>query len=123
MCPFVKGGLVFLLGLKAGLWRVFADVTEPLDRLPPGTAHGDIEWQSSFHISHRLAAREVLGRAVLAGDAAHIHSPVTARGMNLGIEDAYVFAECVVAALGGELSRLDDFGRLPRSTPQSGRPL
>jgi len=111
---FVKGGLVFLLGLRPGLWRVFGDVPDPLDRLPPGTVRGPCEWQSSFHISHRLASREVVGRVVLSGDAAHIHSPVAARGMNLGIEDAYVFAECAVGALAGRPGRLEDYGRMRR---------
>src|SRR3546814_4018092 len=32
------------------------------------------------------------GRAFLGGDAAHVHSPVGGRGMNLGIEDACAFA-------------------------------
>ena len=111
----VKRGLVFVLGLKRGLWRVFADVPEPLGRLPSGTVCGEPEWQTTFHISHRLAVREALGRVVLAGDAAHIHSPAAARGMNLGIEDAYVFAECAVEALGGKLERLGDYGRLRRT--------
>jgi 2-polyprenyl-6-methoxyphenol hydroxylase-like FAD-dependent oxidoreductase len=33
------------------------------------------------------------GRTFLAGDAAHIHSPVGGRGMNIGIEDAFVFTK------------------------------
>ena len=111
---FVKGGLLFLLGLKPGFWRVFADVPNPLDRLPPGTVHGEAAWQSNFHISHRLAAREAIGRVALAGDAAHVHSPVAARGMNLGIEDAWVFAECAADALQGKGGRLEDYGRLRR---------
>jgi 2-polyprenyl-6-methoxyphenol hydroxylase-like FAD-dependent oxidoreductase len=110
----VKRGLVFILGLRPGLWRVFSDVPDPLDRLPPGTTLGDTEWQSSFQISHRLSAKEVCGRVALAGDAAHIHSPVAARGMNLGIEDAFVFAECAAEALDGPSSRLTDYGRLRR---------
>lgn len=110
----VKRGLVFLLGLKPGLWRVFADVHEPLGRLPPGTVCGEAEWQTTFHVSHRLAAHEVRGHVVLAGDAAHIHSPAAARGMNLGIEDAYVFAQCAVEALSGKPGRLEDYGRLRR---------
>jgi 2-polyprenyl-6-methoxyphenol hydroxylase-like FAD-dependent oxidoreductase len=110
----VKHGLVFLLGLEPSLWRVFADVPNPLDRLPPGTTHGDAAWQTTFHVSHRLAARETIGRVALAGDAAHIHSPAAARGMNLGIEDAYVFAECASDALQGRWRRLEDFGRLRR---------
>ena len=48
----------------------------------------------------------------LAGDAARIHSPVGARGMNLGIEDAFVFAACAADLLGGEGDRLADYNRL-----------
>ncbi|HTH96421.1 MAG TPA: FAD-dependent monooxygenase [Stellaceae bacterium] len=109
---FVDGGLIFMLHIEDGVWRVFGDVTAPLEYLPVGTVKGEILWQSSFHISHRLAAAETAGRVALAGDAAHIHSPVAARGMNLGIEDAYVFAECVRDALGGDLSRIADYSRL-----------
>jgi 2-polyprenyl-6-methoxyphenol hydroxylase-like FAD-dependent oxidoreductase len=109
---FVDGGLVFLLGIRRGLWRVFSDVPEPLQRLPDGAVPGEIAWQSDFHISHRLAHHETVGRVALAGDAAHVHSPVAARGMNLGIEDAYVFADCARDALAGRWDRLEDYGRL-----------
>jgi 2-polyprenyl-6-methoxyphenol hydroxylase-like FAD-dependent oxidoreductase len=34
--------------------------------------------------------------------------------MNLGIEDAYVFAECAVPALQGQPGRLEDFGHMRR---------
>jgi 2-polyprenyl-6-methoxyphenol hydroxylase-like FAD-dependent oxidoreductase len=109
---FVRGGLVFLLGLRTGLWRVFGNVPDPLGCLPPRAQRGAIRWHSSFHISHRLAAREASGHVALAGDAAHVHSPVAARGMNLGIEDAYVFAACAVDALNGHQERPNDFHRL-----------
>lgn len=33
------------------------------------------------------------GNIFLAGDAAHIHSPLGGRGMNIGIEDVYVFTD------------------------------
>ena len=116
---FVKHGLIFLLALRPGLWRLFGDVPDLLDRLPPGTVRGEMVWQASFHISHHLVEREVQGRVVLAGDAAHIHSPVAARGMNLGIEDAFVFADCAVDALAGRMERLADYGRLRRPVHQS----
>jgi 2-polyprenyl-6-methoxyphenol hydroxylase-like FAD-dependent oxidoreductase len=107
-----EGGLVFLLALRPGLWRVIANLSDPLRRLPSGCRPGRVIWSSSFHVSHRLAARLVCGRAALAGDAAHLHSPIGARGMNLGIEDAYVFAACAADALAGRWERLDDYERL-----------
>jgi 2-polyprenyl-6-methoxyphenol hydroxylase-like FAD-dependent oxidoreductase len=109
---FVDGGLVFLLCIRDGVWRLFGDVPGLVGRLPPGTRAGEPVWQSAFHIAHRLAEREVDGRVVIGGDAAHIHSPVAARGMNLGIEDAYVFAACAADVLKGETTRLSDYGRL-----------
>ena len=109
---FVDGGLVFLMCIRDGVWRLFGDVTGLLGRLPPGTRAGEPVWQSAFHIAHRLAEREVDGRVVIGGDAAHIHSPVAARGMNLGIEDAYVFAACAADVLKGAPERLGDYGRL-----------
>ena len=53
-----------------------------------------------------------MGRVALAGDAAHIHSPVGARGMNLGIEDAYVYAACAQDVIKGRTGRLKDYSRL-----------
>jgi 2-polyprenyl-6-methoxyphenol hydroxylase-like FAD-dependent oxidoreductase len=112
---FVDGGLVFLMCIRDGVWRLFGDVPGLLGRLPPGTRAGEPVWQSAFHIAHRLAEREVDGRVAIGGDAAHIHSPVAARGMNLGIEDAYVFAACADDALKGDVNRLADYGRVRQS--------
>lgn len=107
-----RGGLLFLLALRPGLWRVISNLPDPLVHLPPDAHPGKILWQSSFHVSHRLANRLVSKRVLLAGDAAHIHSPVGARGMNLGIEDAYVFAACAADALAGRWERLGEYERL-----------
>jgi 2-polyprenyl-6-methoxyphenol hydroxylase-like FAD-dependent oxidoreductase len=107
---FVEDGMVFLLCIEPGVWRVFGNVPELLARLPGETKTGPIHWQSSFHVSDFIASRESVGRVVLAGDAAHIHAPVAARGMNLGIEDAFVFAHCALDALHGNLKRLSDYG-------------
>jgi 2-polyprenyl-6-methoxyphenol hydroxylase-like FAD-dependent oxidoreductase len=46
-------------------------------------------WFSTYRISHRSAARFRERRCFLLGDAAHIHSPVGAQGMNTGLQDAY----------------------------------
>jgi 2-polyprenyl-6-methoxyphenol hydroxylase-like FAD-dependent oxidoreductase len=49
----------------------------------------DPAWLTRFHLSHRQAEGYRRGRIFLAGDAAHIHSPAGAQGMNTGIQDAW----------------------------------
>jgi 4,5-epoxidase len=46
------------------------------------------DWTSTFRIHRRLASSYRRGRVLLAGDAAHIHSPFGGQGMNTGIGDA-----------------------------------
>jgi 2-polyprenyl-6-methoxyphenol hydroxylase-like FAD-dependent oxidoreductase len=46
-------------------------------------------WFSTYRIHHRRAERFRDRRCFLLGDAAHIHSPVGAQGMNTGLQDAY----------------------------------
>lgn len=46
-------------------------------------------WFSTYRIHHRSASRFRERRCFLLGDAAHIHSPVGAQGMNTGLQDAY----------------------------------
>ena len=47
-----------------------------------------MNWFSTYHVHHRVVTQFRKGRAFLAGDAAHIHSPVGGQGMNTGIGDA-----------------------------------
>ncbi|MCI0571106.1 MAG: FAD-dependent monooxygenase, partial [Myxococcaceae bacterium] len=49
----------------------------------------DPVWMTYFRLHHRQAARYRAGRVFLAGDAAHVHSPAGAQGMNMGIQDAW----------------------------------
>jgi 2-polyprenyl-6-methoxyphenol hydroxylase-like FAD-dependent oxidoreductase len=49
-------------------------------------------WFSTYRIHHRAAERFRDRRAFILGDAAHIHSPVGAQGMNTGLQDAYNLA-------------------------------
>lgn len=49
----------------------------------------DPVWLTHFRLHHRQAAHYRSGRVFLAGDAAHIHSPVGAQGMNTGMQDAW----------------------------------
>jgi 4,5-epoxidase len=48
----------------------------------------DPEWVTSFRVHRRLADTYRNGRILLAGDAAHVHSPFGGQGMNTGIGDA-----------------------------------
>jgi 3-(3-hydroxy-phenyl)propionate hydroxylase len=53
----------------------------------PARLH-QLTWSSYFHINSRMVKTLRVGRIFLAGDAAHIHSPAGAQGMNTGIQDA-----------------------------------
>ncbi len=48
----------------------------------------DPVWTTRYRIHHRIAEHYSSGRAFLAGDAAHIHSPAGGQGMNTGLQDA-----------------------------------
>ena len=43
-------------------------------------------------MNNRHVNKMSIGRVFLAGDAAHVHLPIGGRGMNLGIEDVFVFS-------------------------------
>ncbi len=62
------------------------------ERGPAGASLGDPAWMIDFRIHCRLVPHYRVGRAFLAGDAAHIHSPAGGQGMNMGIQDAYNLA-------------------------------
>jgi 2-polyprenyl-6-methoxyphenol hydroxylase-like FAD-dependent oxidoreductase len=87
-----RGG-IFLVRHHDNIWRILGNVPDLLSELPPGSRVGTIHWESDFRISNRVAGRFAEPPFYLAGDAAHVHAGIGARGMNLGIEDAYVFAE------------------------------
>ncbi len=99
---------MFMVRLDDRLWRVIGNLPDLLEHLPGGTTVGQIAWASEFGIASLLAERFQEGHAYLAGDAAHIHSGLGARGMNLGVEDAYVLATLMAEG------RLHDYERLRR---------
>jgi 2-polyprenyl-6-methoxyphenol hydroxylase-like FAD-dependent oxidoreductase len=102
----LNDGGMFVVRLADDVWRVLGNVPDLLDRLPSGTRTGRVVWESDFGISHRVAARFGVGRVCLAGDAAHIHSGLGARGMNLGVEDAFVYASLVAEGRVGDYDAL-----------------
>jgi 2-polyprenyl-6-methoxyphenol hydroxylase-like FAD-dependent oxidoreductase len=61
-----------------------------------------VNWFSTYHVHHRVTEHFRKGRAFLAGDAAHIHSPAGGQGMNTGIGDAINLAWKLAAVLRGD---------------------
>jgi 2-polyprenyl-6-methoxyphenol hydroxylase-like FAD-dependent oxidoreductase len=59
-------------------------------------------WFSTYRIHHRRAERFRDGHCFLLGDAAHIHSPVGAQGMNTGLQDAYNLAWKLALVISGQ---------------------
>ncbi|MGW6619695.1 FAD-dependent monooxygenase [Nocardia sp. NPDC055002] len=80
-------------GLGTGPGPALADIQAVLDRLAPQpTTASHLRWSSVFRISHRIVDSYSRGRVFVAGDAAHIHPPTGAQGMNTGIQDAHNLA-------------------------------
>ncbi len=65
-------------------------------------------WRTPFSVNQRKAARYRQGSVFLAGDAAHIHSPVGGQGMNTGIQDVANLAWKLAAVEQGADVRLLD---------------
>ena len=104
--PFIgpRGITIFFPLGRPATWRVIAVdgdaaatgalALDELQRSIDGATGGGVRlsdpaWLARFRLHHRQAAAYASGRVFLAGDAAHIHSPVGAQGMNTGIQDAW----------------------------------
>lgn len=64
-----------------------------------GTGAYTTDWKSEFNLHRRIADPFVNGRIALAGDAAHLTSPVGGQGMNVGIQDANALRRALEEAL------------------------
>jgi 2-polyprenyl-6-methoxyphenol hydroxylase-like FAD-dependent oxidoreductase len=123
-------GLVVVAPLPGGAHRVVAtqdDAPEHPDLAhvqalldtrgptsPPARVR-DIIWSSRFRVHHRLADAYRAGNILLAGDAAHVHSPAGGQGMNTGIQDGIALGQLLVRALRtGDDAVLDDYERTRR---------
>ncbi|MEU5697435.1 FAD-dependent monooxygenase [Streptomyces aurantiacus] len=100
-------GLLMAISLQSGVTRVLTTEFTPPE---PGTEHTPVtldelratvrrvtgidvdmdrpRWLSRFTDATRLADTYRQGRVLLAGDAAHVHFPIGAQGLNLGLQDA-----------------------------------
>jgi 2-polyprenyl-6-methoxyphenol hydroxylase-like FAD-dependent oxidoreductase len=62
----------------------------------------EVLWSSRFRVHHRVADHYRAGRILLAGDAAHVHSPAGGQGMNTGIQDAVALGRLLARVVAGE---------------------
>ncbi len=130
---FSPAGMVVVAPLPDGVHRIVATVDEAPEQ--PGIeyvqalldARGpqrdpvrvrEVLWGSRFRVHHRVAASYRAGRIVLAGDAAHVHSPAGGQGMNAGILDAISLAGALLEALAGNPAALDAYGAARRPVAQ-----
>ncbi|MEU6148331.1 FAD-dependent monooxygenase [Streptomyces sp. NPDC047081] len=107
----------FLAPMRDGLYRLAYGPTPGADRHAEVTAAEvqdvlkrefgpeirlkELRAGSRFTDATRQAAQYRIGRAFLAGDAAHIHNPAGGQGMNLGLQDAFNLGWKLAAAVGG----------------------
>ncbi len=80
--------VVAFIPMREGFGRFVSTRPDTMNILPPEARVAKTVWEAEFRINYRLVETYQKGNVFLAGDAAHIHSPVGGRGMNLGIEDA-----------------------------------
>ena len=73
-----------------------------LQRFLPIGKGFDIVGSNLYVVHQRVAKKFRAGRAILAGNSAHVNSPIGAMGMNSGIHDAFNLAEKLVSILRGE---------------------
>ncbi|OIJ27849.1 FAD-dependent oxidoreductase [Nocardioides luteus] len=79
----------------------------------------EVVWGSRFRVHHRVADAYRAGRVLIAGDAAHVHSPAGGQGMNTGLQDAVVLGDALVAAIShGDDAALDDYAARRRPVAQ-----
>ncbi len=96
ICKLGGRRIVVVAPLEPNRYRVISNTNDALADLPLELAVTKIRRQGQFTISIRQVSDYGLGRVFLAGDAAHCHSPVGGRGMNLGISDGAELARRVV---------------------------
>jgi hypothetical protein len=111
---------------EPGLWRIAAQVFPDADGNVPRASVELFQrllveraadtttkitqpvWLSNFVVHHRIVDHYRKGHAFLAGDAAHVHSPIGGQGMNTGIQDAHNLAWKLAPVINGAPETLLD---------------
>jgi 2-polyprenyl-6-methoxyphenol hydroxylase-like FAD-dependent oxidoreductase len=121
--PRTKGRFVALCPLPGDTFQLMLKLRQKdpadfdvasIDRLVRNAVGGskvrirDIHWASLWRPNTRLAERYRQGRVFLAGDAAHVHPPTGAQGLNTGVQDAYNLGWKLGQALAGAPESLLD---------------
>ena len=120
---FSKPGMLVVAPLPDGSFRLVAEVDDAPEQ--PDVAYAqrlldtrgrattvrvtEVIWGSRFRIHERVADKYRAGRVLLAGDAAHTHSPAGGQGMNLGLRDAVTLGDAAVALREGREEKLDEY--------------
>jgi len=130
---FSPAGMMVVAPLPGGVHRIVAPVDEApehpsaefvqelLDARGPQRERVTVQavlWGSRFRVHHRVADTYRAGRVLLAGDAAHVHSPAGGQGMNAGILDAVSLAAALRKALAGDETALDAYSSERRPVAQ-----
>ena len=127
---YAKQGLTVLAPLPGEIFRIVAPTADAPNEPSPAFVQSlldtrafgpgrlvvtDLLWGTRFHIHHRVADSYRAGRLLLAGDAAHVHSPAGGQGMNLGITDAISLADALAEVLrDGSDTALDAYATAQR---------
>lgn len=109
----MNGGIVRLMGSLGPARSAAGDPTlVDFQNLASAMVKGPVElsdpvWLTRFQLHHRVVNNYRAGRLFVAGDAAHIHSPVGGQGMNTGIQDAANLGWKLASVVRGE--KRDEF--------------
>ncbi|NTF42446.1 NAD(P)/FAD-dependent oxidoreductase [Rhizobium rhizogenes] len=99
-------GMIGRLPVASDVVRYISTLEDFESRIVHPATIAERLWASQFRIHFRHVEPMAKGNVFLAGDAAHIHSPAGARGMNLGIEDACWLARLIAEGREQEYSAL-----------------
>lgn len=118
-----RGGLVVAIDFGNGWWRMGAvDWSPPKDPGEPATLDElrsalaaifgydlgpyDPQWLTRFRFQKRQASTYRRDRVLLLGDAAHVHAPLGAQGLNMSMQDAMNLGWKLAAVVKGRAGKL-----------------